>query len=254
MESTTDSRTNTTADPLLLEQLPEDLQAYCSAGQSVAELAHLAKNIIQMVSGSVEIMELGLERKQYDRVLRSWGIFEPNFVRLKKFVLDLIKYTKHYPLQKEPCDFNQVIQGGIRSCELLVKNKHVKIKLHQDKAIPPVLLDAERIEELVKNLVLHAFDNLADQVGTITLQTRYLPDSQQAQLRVSDDGPRLTQAMKQQLLRPFERTRNMVGTGFEIPLVLRDVQQHDGCLELDDGEQAGNCVHIYLPVNEELEP
>ena len=56
--------------------LPEQLRQWCLSGQSVSETAHLVKNIIQMVSGSVEIIELGLQRKQYDRIERSWDIFE----------------------------------------------------------------------------------------------------------------------------------------------------------------------------------
>lgn len=239
---------NNIHEQLLLQQLPETLQHYCQAGQSVAQMAHLAKNIIQMVSGSVEIMELGLERKQYDRVLRSWNIFEPNFIRLKKFVLDLIKYTKHTPLQKTDCDFNQAVQKGIGSCEKLLKHKHVKIRLHQDQTIPAAQLDSERLEETVMNLIIHAFDNLSDQMGEVTIRTQWLADQQQIQLVVSDDGPALSETVQQQLAEPFERTRNMYGTGFDLPLAKLVVEQHNGYLEISSGETAGNTVSVYLPV------
>lgn len=247
-ETDTDRDVNRINEQLILQQLPDELQAYCEGGKSVVELAHLAKNIIQMVSGSVEIMELGLERKQYDRVLRSWNIFEPNFIRLKKFLLDLIKYTKHYPLQKSACDVNQTVQNGIRSCEKLLKHKHIKIRLHQDKTIPAAQLDAERLEETVMNLIVHAFDNLGDQVGTITIHTHWLADNQQIQLVVSDDGPALSDAVKQQLAEPFERTRNMYGTGFDIPLARLVVEQHNGYLEIGSGTDTGNDVTVYLPL------
>lgn len=248
MESTqTEIDVKQTTEQMLLDQVPENLQAFCQSGQSVAELAHLAKNIIQMVSGSVEIMELGLERKQYDRVRRSWSIFEPNFIRLKKFILDLIKFTKQYPLQKSDCNINQIVQKGIHSCEYLLKNKHVTIHFHQDKNAPLVSLDPDRLEEIVINLIIHAFDNLGDQVGTITFRTCYATDSGHIQLTVSDDGPILSKTMQQQLTEPFERTRNMYGTGFEIPLVIRYVQQHNGHFEIDGDEQAGNRVCVYLP-------
>ena len=237
-----------TTEQMLIEQLPEDLQSFCTSGKSVADLAHLVKNIIQMVSGSVEIMELGLQRKQYDRVRRSWDIFEPNFIRLKKFVLDLIKYTKLYPLQKTTCDFNQIIQEGIGSCDYFLKKKHVKIQFHQDKTIPAVQLDPDRIEEIVVNLITHAFDNLSDPVGVITVQSHYVTESGQIQLVVSDDGPGISENMKQQLTEPFERTRNMVGTGFDIPLSMRYVQQHDGYMEIGSDEETGNYVSVYLPV------
>ncbi|MBC8377973.1 MAG: HAMP domain-containing histidine kinase [Planctomycetes bacterium] len=239
---------NNTDEQDLIAQLPEELQSFCASGKSVMELAHLVKNIIQMVSGSVEILELGLERKQYDRVRRSWDIFEPNFMRLKKFVMDLIKYTKQYPLQQTECDFNEIVQKGIHSCEHFLKNKQVKLQLRQDNTIPIVRCDAERLEEMVGNLVIHALDNLKDQMGEISIQTHYLPENHQVHLVVGDNGPALSKEAQLQLMEPFERTRNMCGTGFDIPLAKLYVEQHDGYMEIDANETLGNHVCVYLPV------
>ena len=233
-----------------MDLLPEDIQAFCASGKSVMDLAHLVKNMIQMVSGSVEIIELGLERKQYDRVRRSWEIFGPNFIRLKKFVLDLIKYTKHYPMNMVDCDFNQIVQKGIKSCEYVLRKKHVKIQFHQDKTIPAAQFDPGRIEEIVANLVTHSLDNLPEHMGVISIQTMYLSESRQIQLTVSDDGPALNEETRQKLAEPFERTRNMCGTGFDIPLATLYVQQHNGYLEIDSDKdtERGNHVTVYLPI------
>lgn len=239
---------NTITEQMHLKQLPEDLQSFVASGKSVTNLAHLAKNILQMVSGSVEIMELGLERKQYDRVLRSWGIFEPNFTRLKKFVMDLIKYTKHYPIQKIDCNFNRILVKGIKSCEYFLKNKHVKIELHEDKSIPAIQLDSTKIEEMVINLITCAFDNLKDQMGKITIQSHYISENHQIQLVISDDGPALTNEIIQQIFEPFERTRNMIGSGFDIPLAKLYVEQHDGYMEIGNNVGTGNNVSVYLPI------
>lgn len=235
-------------EQMLLAQLPDRLQAFCKSGQSVAQLAHLVKNIIQMVSGSVEIMELGLQRKQYDRINRSWDIFESNFFRLKKFVLDLIKYTKHYPLQKSKCDLNQIVQKGIRACEDLLKNKHIKIKFSQDKHLPTIQADADRLEEIVVNLILHSLDNLGGQPGLITVHTHNESKQGFVQADISDDGPALPEDIQQQLTVPFERTRNMSGTGFEIPLSIAYCRQHNGSLQISSDENTGNCVSVCLPI------
>lgn len=248
MEPTNTDNPQAATKPSDWDLTDDQIQAFCASGQSVMELAHLVKNMIQMVSGSVEIIELGLERKQYDRVRRSWEIFGPNFGRLKKFVLDLIKYTKHYPLQKVECDFNGLVRKGIKSCEYILKNKHVRIQLHQDTTLPPAHLDESKVEDLVMNLVTHALDNLPEHVGTISIQTLYLSECKQIQLTVSDDGPALTDEAKKLLRVPYERTRNMCGTGFDIPLATLYAAQHDGYLEIDSEAEQGNHVTVYLPV------
>ncbi|MHC4855968.1 MAG: sensor histidine kinase [Planctomycetota bacterium] len=231
-----------------IETLPEDMQQLYLSGKSVLNLSHLAKNIIQVVSGSAEIIELGLERKQYDCVQRSWDIFEPNFIRLKKFVLDLIKYTKHYPLQKTPCDFNQIVKTATQSRDYLFKNKAVKIQVTEDKAIKPMPLDADKIEEMVGNLITHAMDNLPEHAGAISITTQYLRDHQQIQLSVRDDGPALTNETIRSLGEPQERTRDMCGTGFDIPLAKLYIEQHNGYMDLESAPEKGNCVNVYLPI------
>ncbi|RKY14306.1 MAG: hypothetical protein DRP52_00400 [Planctomycetota bacterium] len=227
--------------------LPEPLQQLFLSGQSVQNLAHLAKNILQMTSGAVEIIELGLERKQFDRVERSWDIFETNFIRMKKFVLNLIKYTKHYPLQKTICDPNRCADDAIRSCEYALKSG-VKIKLQKDKTIPLMSLDADRVEEMVANLITHALDNLPEHCGTIFITTKCLKDHRQVQVSVGDDGPALTNETIQSLSKPLERMPNMIGTGFDIPLAKLHIEQHEGYMEFESNEPKGNCVHAYLPI------
>lgn len=234
--------------PCDIESLPEHLQQLFLSGKSVSNLSHLVKNIIQMVSGSAEIIELGLKQKQYDRIERSWSIFEPNFIRLKKFILDLIKYTKHYPLQKTVCDFNRLVTNAIQSSDYILKNKDVEIQLKEDKAIKPMSLDVNKVEEMVANLITHALDNLPEHAGTISITTKYLADHNQIQLSVCDDGPALTNEVIRSLAEPQERTRDMCGTGFDIPLAKLNIEQHNGYMDLEGSGTQGNCVHVYLPI------
>jgi signal transduction histidine kinase len=231
-----------------IEALPEDVHQLYLSGKSVLNLSHLVKNLIQVASGSMEIIELGLERKQYDRLQCSWDLFEPNFTRLEKFILDLIKYTKQYPLQKTQCDLNQIVKNAIQSKDSLFKNKAIKIRVAQDKAIQPMPLDADKIEEMVANLITHAMDNLPEGAGTISITTCCLRDHQQIQLSVCDDGPALTNEAIRSLAEPQERTRNMCGTGFDIPLAKLYIEQHNGYMDLESTPENGNSVNVYLPI------
>ena len=238
----TDTRTD-------IESLPLELQKWCLSGKSVEELAHLAKNIIQTVSGSTEIMELGLETNNYDHVQRSWTLFEPNLRRLLKFVLDLIKFTRHYPVEKTDCDLNMQVRQGICRAESLLKKHDVCLRLDEDADVPLMQLDTQRLAEIVENLIMHAMDNLPDHHGTIHIRTRFLPDHHQVQLTVTDDGPLLAKSDIRSLNVPFERTSDMCGTGFDIPLVKITVELHGGYMEFESTSELGNCVHVYLPVD-----
>lgn len=248
MKPTSSNHNEQLAGQVEIESLPDQVRQWCLTGKSVSETAHLAKNIIQMVSGSAEIIALGMEKKQFDRVQKSWALFEPNLKRLQKFVLDLIKYTRHYPIEKTECDFNSLVRHSLRRCERILKHHSVKLELAEDKTLLPVSVDADRIQDLVVNLLTHALDNLPDHAGTIRIQTRHLPDHRQVQLSVSDDGPAMTDAAIRSLGEPCERVQNMCGTGFDIPLAKLYIEQHHGYMEFESTPDKGNTVRVYLPI------
>lgn len=232
----------------MIQLLPEELQSLCASGKAVLDLAHLVKNVLQMVSGSTEIIELTLERKEYERIPKSWAIFEPNFMRLKKFLLDLIKYTKQYPLHIVSCDVNNVIRKAIAHCECTLKRHPAKLQFVPGDGLPAAALDSERVVEIAVNLITHALDNLPEHAGSITVKTNYLTPGKEIELMVADDAPALPLHLVRSLRVPSERTRNMCGTGFEIPLAGLYAQQHGGYMEIDATPPKGNAVHVYLPV------
>ncbi|MEN8128575.1 MAG: ATP-binding protein, partial [Planctomycetota bacterium] len=104
------------------------------------------------------------------------------------------------------------------------------------------------IEEMIANLLTHALDNLPEHAGTISITTTYLKEHHQIQLSVRDDGPGLPDEIIRSLAEPRERTRNMCGTGFDIPLAKLYIEQHAGYMEFESSQPNGNCVHVYLPV------
>lgn len=231
----------------LIDSMPQPLQQFCHSGQSVNNLAHLAKNMIQVISGSAEIISIGLERKDYDRLKRSWNIFEPGLRRLNKFILDLIKYTKHYPVQKTSCDLNQLVHNAIESCRITMNQYDVRIDFKPAENSRAISLDSNLIEEAIANLITHALDNLPEHTGHISIATKFLKDHNQIQLLVFDDGPALSPETIRALEQPQERTRDMCGTGFEVPLAKVYFEQHDGYMELNSNDN-GNSVCVYLPI------
>lgn len=232
----------------LIETLPEELQSLCASGKAVLDMAHLIKNILQMVSGSAEIMQLSLERREYDRVMKSWKIFEPNLVRLKKFVLDLIKFTKQYPLHAVSCDINEIVAKTVGTCKGLFEENRIALQFRPGTGMPAGLLDIDQLGEMTVNLITHAADNLAEHGGIITVQTAFLDACKEVELLVKDDAPALSLDVIKLLRFPVERARNMHGTGFEIPLTGLYAQQHGGYMEIDSTPPKGNTVYVYLPL------
>ena len=227
-------------------------QRLLESGRAVADLAHLAKNILQVLSGCSEIIDLALQTDQLSRVQQAWRLYQPGFWRLKKLQLDLIKYTKQYPLNPQPCELNGVIDAAIRQVEPFFEKRQVTFTRRQQGPHGLVIVDGEQLRDAVVNLLVAAVDNLEDAPGQIMLETRFSESSRSVHITVSDDGPRLDAAMCCDLLRPCERCRNMLGTGLEIPLAKHVVEAHGGVLAVNCSATAerGNMFDVRLSMKD----
>lgn len=125
-----------------------------------------------------------------------------------------------------------------------------------DISLPPVSGDAERLEQVVHNLVRNALEALGDAGGTIRLRTRVVRDArlaagpvrQAASIEIEDDGPGIPEGMREQIFYPLVTTR-AEGTGLGLALVKSYVEGAGGVVELES--RPGRTVfRVLLPLAE----
>lgn len=222
-------------------------ECLADSGRAVADLAHLAKNIIQVMSGCSEIIDLALNTNQLDRVQKAWKLYQPSFWRLKKLQLDLIKYTKSYPLTLQPCDVNVPIAAAAKQMEPFFEKRSVRFSSHLANNLPSITADGEKLRDTVVNLLVTAVDNLQDEPGQLSISTSLMESGNAVRITVCDSGPHLDADACCALLTPHERCRNMLGTGLEIPLAKQVIENHGGGLNLNTDQTETNTFEIILP-------
>lgn len=218
-----------------------------AAGQATLNLSHSVKNILQMVGGASEVIDFGLRSNQIHRVKKSWDILKPNLERLRKFTLDMLDYSKERRLELDSCDFNRVIQSAIESLNSQLGQKKSELHINVDRNIPTIELDEERIHEMALNLILNAIDIVDQDTGVVNVKTKYHSTSGEVELNVSDNGPGMTQEMKEKIFTPFESSKNKFGTGLGMPIAKQVIDQHKGRIEIESKEGNGATFKIFLP-------
>jgi nitrogen-specific signal transduction histidine kinase len=218
-----------------------------ATGTAALKLSHSVKNILQMIGGAAEIVDFGLRTNQIHRVKRSWDILKPNLERMRKYTLEMLDYSKDRPLKLDSCDLNRVIQSAIESLKSQLKQKNSKLNIRIDQKIPTIQLDSERIHEMALNIILNAIDIVDEQVGIVSVETRYLPEQQEVLYAVTDNGPGITEEMKVKIFTPFESKKSKFGTGLGMPIAKQVVDQHGGRIEIDTEIGKGTTFNIYLP-------
>jgi signal transduction histidine kinase len=201
-----------------------------------------------MIGGAAEVVDFGLRSNQMHRVKRSWDILKPNLERMRKYTLEMLDYSKERNLNPGPADFNRVIQGAIESLKSQLKAKNSKINIRIDQKIPEVFLDAERIHEMALNLVLNAIDIVDDNSGLVSVETKYHQDDERVSLAITDNGPGMSDDMKEKIFTPFESKKKTFGTGLGMPIAKQIIDQHNGTIEIDSKVGQGTTFTVYLPV------
>lgn len=219
-----------------------------AAGKAALQLSHSVKNILQMISGASEVIDFGLRTKQIDRVNRSWAILRPNLERMRKFMLDMLDYSKERKLEVGPCEFNRVIQSAIESINSQLKKRKFKLKIDLDQDIPTSTMDSERIHEMTLNLVLNALDAVDESRGLVKIETKYLPKQQSVELCISDNGPGMTEEAKNKAFEAYNSGKNRLSTGLGMPIAKQIIDKHGGRVEIESEPDKGSKFRVILPL------
>ncbi|MHC4147939.1 MAG: GAF domain-containing sensor histidine kinase [Planctomycetota bacterium] len=234
-------------DAVQLKQERVKNERLITAGQISLKITHSIKNILQLVSGSAEVIDFGLRTNEIHRVKRSWNIMKPNLDRIKKFMLDMLDFSRERHLELGPCKFNAVVQSAIESLSSQLKQKKAKLHIRVDQQIPTIELDGERIHEMATNLILNAVDIVDDETGVVTVETKYVPEKNVIHLSVTDNGPGISEEAKEKIFQPFQSTKNKLGTGLGLAIAKKIIEQHKSKIEIDSETGKGTTFRVILP-------
>jgi signal transduction histidine kinase len=126
--------------------------------------------------------------------------------------------------------------------------KRMKVVKDYQKDLPPVLGDANLLEQVVRNLEINSAH--AMEAGqTLTIGCRLSKDGGHVEMFIMDTGPGIPAGIRNRIFEPFFTTKlEGKGTGLGLPIVKQIVEQHRGRLDLETADGKGTCVTISLPV------
>jgi signal transduction histidine kinase len=197
-----------------------------TAGIAALHCSHSLKNLLQLIGGAAEVIDLALKRNEMPRVLRSWAIMQPNLHRLRRLTLDMLYYSKERPLELASCDINAMALSAVESMAIQMKEKNIRLRTSLDKAVGTLQLDCGRIHELITNLILNSADAVAENTGIITIRTKLDRRGHTVHLTVSNNGPKMTDEQMANAFVPFHSTKQRFGTGLGLAIAKRIADQH----------------------------
>lgn len=169
--------------------------------------------------------------------------------RIKVIVEDLKDFARQEDsARQEPLDLNGVVRAALRLIDNSVRKATKRLEIAYAEGLPLVPGNAQRIEQVVVNLVLNACQALPDPSRRIRVSTRADPSRAGVQFIVEDEGVGIPSANLSRLTDPFFTTkRDSGGTGLGLSVSAGIVKEHGGALEFRSNPGEGTTVVLSLP-------
>jgi|HubBroStandDraft_6_1064221.scaffolds.fasta_scaffold155821_2 PAS domain S-box-containing protein len=170
--------------------------------------------------------------------------------RVNRLITDMLDLDRleagKMELQIAPMDLNAVVEGvAVRSS--VVSSKHA-IKTDLGADVPMVLGDADRLVQVVTNLVSNAI-KYSPAGGEVLLSTRFVNGAVDVSIR--DHGVGIPADFVDRLFGRFERYEKspskVIGTGLGLAIARQIIEMHNGKIWVESAEGNGAVFHFTIP-------
>jgi signal transduction histidine kinase len=220
----------------------------------VADVSHELRTPLTSIKGTIETLREGAvnDLDVRDRFLET---VETETDRLIRLVNDLLLLSRAdsaaLNLSRKPIDLGQLVQALANRLAEQAQLHDLKIEVAIDPEAPPAWADADRIEQVLLNLIDNAI-KYARPHGTISLRVSTTEDDW-VLVEVHDEGigipadelPRLGQRFYRA---DKARSREQGGHGLGLAIAQSLIHAHGGRLWLDSEEGVGTTVSFTLPM------
>jgi signal transduction histidine kinase len=215
--------------------------------------SHELRNPVAGIKGTAQLLRRmrrsgRLTDERLDQYVRSIEVGSNRLATLTEDLLDVSRLQQGVlPLRLRSTDLAALVRDVVSTLPELAQRR---IRLELADEIPPFVVDPERVEQIVVNLLDNA-DKYAP--GGDPIDVCLDNDSGGVLLRVRDRGLGLPIGSSEQIFQPFGRAANaqaanIPGLGLGLYICRQIARQHGGRLWAEsDGEGHGTTFTLWLP-------
>jgi signal transduction histidine kinase len=185
-----------------------------------------------------------------DRIPQMLQSVDDDARRVRDIVADLKDFAREKPPEmRDRVDINEVVQKAIGLASNLIRKstRHFSTTCAPD--IPLFQGNAQRIEQVVINLVVNACQALTADDQPVAVATQWDSAADQAVIEVKDGGAGIPDKVVERIRDPFFTTkRDSGGTGLGLAISEKIMQDHGGRLTFESEPQKGTRVRAVFPL------
>jgi signal transduction histidine kinase/CheY-like chemotaxis protein len=230
-----------------LRDRTEEQGRFAAAGELLGGVAHEVNNPLMAIASHAEQRladgKLPAEqRSEMQLILRQAQ-------RAAKLLRGLLRFVRAGEKRASAVNMNDVVRSAIDLVSYRFSIDEITIEGHLDPALPAVVGDANRLEQVIVNLLSNALDALRGTKPPRRLIVDSFVDGGTSRVGVSvtDNGPGVAPEIAQRLFHPFASTKGRRGTGLGLYISRQLVREAEGELELAASAGPGARFLVWLP-------
>ncbi len=235
---------------LILEDITQIRKLENMRQDFVSNVTHELKTPLTSIRGFVDTLKAGAIKEEQVAV-RFLDIIDIESERLSSLINDILLLSEIESKEEQeiiPCDVNTVITDVIELLQPKIADKGVKIVYEAKANIDEYPAKADRMKQLLINLLDNAVKYTED--GTITIQCEMQND--RLYLSIEDTGIGMEEEHLERIFERFYRvdkgrSRKMGGTGLGLSIVKHIVERYNGTIRIESKLNKGTKFMISLP-------
>ena len=230
-----------------------------ATGTTAAHLSHYIKNILAGLDGSLNLLRMGIDEKDFGLANESLHILAKNHRRLGNLVLDLLNLTSEQKLNLKIQEIKPILDDVDELLAPQLKQDGITLAFTQSSMQLPLFaeIDAKGIHRVLLNLILNAEHAVQEKretldqqdMGNITVDASFTLDRESIVFTVTDDGMGLKPESIDKIFDLFVSSKGAGGTGLGLTVSKRIIEGHGGTIFATSEEGKGCVMTFTIPVS-----
>jgi two-component system sensor histidine kinase PilS (NtrC family) len=236
-----------------IKQMEENLEKskrLALIGEMAAGLAHEMRNPLASITGSIQLLQQGLNLEETDK--RLMQIILRGKDQLDFFVRDFLALACPIPISRELVDINKIAEEVLENIKLSNDwSNAVKIvKVFEEDV--KIFANKEQVRQVIYNLAINAVQAMREGgVLSVEINKKKLSEQEDSvEIIVNDTGCGIEEKDLKKIFEPFF-TNKEKGTGLGLAIVSRFVDGYYGRIKVESVIDKGTTFIVSLPGEKE---
>ncbi|MCY2923861.1 MAG: ATP-binding protein [Planctomycetota bacterium] len=217
-----------------------------AVGETVAQLSHHIKNILQALRAGTDVVEIALRGADLKKATAAWPLVQRSLGRINDLIMNMLAFSKEREPLMAATDVNETLNECIELITAQADERGVPI-MTDLKPLPTIPADSAGLQQAMINLLSNALDAVASNTGVITVTSRHDTMNRTVVVQVIDNGSGIESDRLPYIFQPFYSGKGQAGTGLGLTVAKKTIAEHRGSIVAKSTPGGGTTFTLTLP-------